>query len=113
MRRWIYLDTIQLLHKILSQKTIASKTSFIQTLRATYLAKDKFSEDEAEILADLLTEIKQQSAKKQKATQALGMIDERIKTSIIQGSQQAVDSRTDKILDEGAAEKWASKQSGL
>ena len=113
MRRWIYLDTLKLIHKVLAQKTIASKTTFLQTLRASYLAKDKFSEEEAEMLAEMLTESRRQSSLAQKASQAHSLLDERIKRSAMQGSDTAVDSRVEKIVAETGAAKWASKQSGL
>ena len=58
MRRWIYLDTLELMEKVLSEKTVQSKTAFQQTLRATYLAKDKFSEDEEDILAEMLQRVR-------------------------------------------------------
>ena len=53
------MDTLGILHKALCRKTsIASKTSLQQILRNAYLAKAKFSEDEAEMLADMLQEVK-------------------------------------------------------
>jgi soluble cytochrome b562 len=61
MQRWIYLDTLELMHKVFREKTIASKTTLLQTIRATYLAKDRFNEHEQDRLADMLTEIKRES----------------------------------------------------
>jgi len=41
------------------------------------------------------------------------IVDERIKVSLLEGSQQAVDSRAEKIQTEASTSRWASRQSGL
>ena len=69
MKRWIYIDTLQLLHKTLCQKTIISKTSLQQTLRSTYLAKASFNEDEADTIAEMMADLKRSNALQQKATE--------------------------------------------
>jgi len=78
-------------------------------LRATYLAKDKFSDDEEDLLAEMLQKVRKQSTMSQKATAAQNRMDERIKTNLLDGTEAAVDSRVDKIVAEGGAERWASR----
>ena len=109
MKRWIYIDTLQLLHSTLGKKTIISKTSLQQTLRTAYLAKERFSEDEADLIADMLADLKRQNAIKQKATQAQNQLDGRIKGSLLDGSETAIDGRAEKIQFDGGDSKWASK----
>ena len=115
MRRWIYLDTLKLMQRVFesSRGFVTSRTAFIQTLRASYLAKEKFSEDEAESLAEMINSIRNQSAASQKARDVQSRMDDRIKADLIQGTETAVDSRAEKIVKETGTERWASRQSNL
>lgn len=69
-------------------------------MRSSYLAKEKFSEDEAEMLADMLSEARKSASATVKATQAQDGRDDKIKASLIDGSEKAIDSRAEKIVSE-------------
>ena len=78
------------------------------------MAKDRFSEDEGETLADMLSELRKSNVAQNKAAIAQdNKVDGRIKGSIMEGSEKAIDGRAEKIQLEGGSAKWASKQSGL
>ena len=79
-------------------------------MRTAYLAKEKFSADEAEALADMLSEIRKSSVAQNKATMAQDLkVNGRIKGSIMEGSERAIDGRAEKIQLEGGNAKWANK----
>ena len=87
-----------------------SKTGLLQTLRAAYLAKERFSAEEGETLADMLAEIRKSNVIQNKAAMAQSnKVDARIKGSLMDGSERAVDGRAEKIQLEGSQAKWASK----
>ena len=49
------------------------------------------------MIADMLADLKRQNAIKQKATQAQNQLDGRIKGSLLDGSETAIDGRAEKI----------------
>ena len=58
----------------------------------------------------MLSDIKRSAAQAQKAQQAHTIkVDQRIKGSLMDGSERAVDNRAEKIQIEGSTAKWASK----
>ena len=62
------------------------------------MAKEKFSPDEGEALADMLSEIRNSTVAQNKATMAQDLkVDARIKGSIMDGSERAIDGRAEKI----------------
>ena len=73
----------------------------------------KFTEDEQDILGDMLSELKNVNSLVQKQTEARDCRDEKIKTNLLSGVETAKDSRATEIKADSGQSKWASKQSGL
>lgn len=112
MKRWVFMDTLKLVFEKFKMKEWA-KISLQQVIRKAYLLKEKFSEDEQDILGDMLSELKKVNSIQQKQAEVRTNRDDKIKADLLDGVETAKDGRAVQIVGDSGHSKWASRQSGL
>lgn len=81
-----------------------------QSIRRAYILKQKFSPDQQEKLAEVLTGLKNANANHINYTSGHSKIDAGIKSNPLDNKQGFVDGRQTRLLVSDTANKWATNQ---
>ena len=109
MKRWTYLDTLQI---IFSQfkGTDWARSSLQQLIKNTYILQHKFSEDEQDMLGDMLSDLKKVNSVAQKRSEVRSNLDQKIKGSLLEGVETAQDARATVIKTDTALQAWLASK---
>jgi len=102
--------------KLFKSKTWARAT-VQSSIRNAYLQKEKFSLDEQDQIADMLTQLKKEASATQKQVHQVSLLqDDNLKSDPLQAPSEGIRDARDTFVQletSGGGSKWVSKQSGF